>query len=319
MPESEREARTVLSFYRKHGPLPREPFLAACARTAKSLGKGRPLSAYLADLERQISAHSDQGVHSRSTGAQRTMNPTPYPFHDFLRAKHQLQRALLEHHEPFALLTGDTGTGKTALLRELRADIDRARYRVVYFAQARKLGAVGLVKVLGESLRVRPSLCHALGLERLLRALAEDPRTLLLWLDEAHELPEETLAEARALTESDLEGTGPIQVLLIGLPKLRAQLQAQPALWRRIARARGDHRPALRGAQRLPRAPFPVPTAALRAGPQRPVRARQGRARPAPAHVPRDPRARQLRERPHRPRRGRGHPGTLGPRLRAPP
>ena len=162
------------------------------------------------------------------------MNPTPYPFEDFLRAKQRLQRALFEHHEPFALLTGETGTGKTALLRELRAEIDRTRYRVVYFAQARKLGAVGLIKVLGEALRVRTSLCHALSLERLLRALAEDPRTLLLWLDEAHELPEETLAEARAITESDLAGTGPIQVLLIGLPRLRAQLQAQPALWRRL-------------------------------------------------------------------------------------
>jgi type II secretory pathway predicted ATPase ExeA len=162
------------------------------------------------------------------------MNPIPYPFEDFLRAKQRLHRAVLEHHEPFALLTGETGTGKTALLRELRAELDRARYRVVYFAQARKLGAVGLIKVLAESLRVRHSLCHALALERVLRALAEEPRTLLLWLDEAHDLPEETLAEARAITESDLAGTGPVQVLFIGLPKLRAQLQAQPALWRRI-------------------------------------------------------------------------------------
>jgi type II secretory pathway predicted ATPase ExeA len=163
------------------------------------------------------------------------MNSTPYPFEDFLRAKQRLQHALLEHHEPFALLSGETGTGKTALLRDLRAELDRTRYRVLYFAQARKLGAVGLIKVLGEALRVRPSLCHALCLERLLHALAEEPRTLLLWLDEAHELPEETLAEARALIESDLEGARPIQVLLVGLPKLRAQLQAQPALWRRIA------------------------------------------------------------------------------------
>jgi type II secretory pathway predicted ATPase ExeA len=163
------------------------------------------------------------------------MNPTPFPFADFRRAQQRLQRALFEHREPFALLTGETGTGKTALLRELRAQIDRTRYRVVYFAQARKLGAVGLIKVLGEALRVRPSLCHALSLERLLHALAEDPRILLLWLDEAHDLPEETLAEARAITESDLAGTSPIQVLLIGLPKLRAQLQAQPALWRRIS------------------------------------------------------------------------------------
>jgi len=78
------------------------------------------------------------------------MNPTPFPFEDFRRAKQRLQRALIEHHEPFVLLTGETGTGKPALLRELRAKIDRTRYRVVYFAQARKLGAVGLIKVLEE-------------------------------------------------------------------------------------------------------------------------------------------------------------------------
>jgi hypothetical protein len=59
VPESEREARTVLAFYRTHGPLPRQPFLAACARSAKSLGTGRPLTAYLADLERQIGAHRE--------------------------------------------------------------------------------------------------------------------------------------------------------------------------------------------------------------------------------------------------------------------
>ena len=162
------------------------------------------------------------------------MNPTPYPFRDFLRAKANLLSALAEHQEPLVLLTGDTGTGKTALLRELRGELDRARHRVLYFAEAQKLGATGLVKVVAESLRVRTSLCHAVSLDRLLRALVEEPRTLMLWLDEAHGLPEETLAEARALTESHLDGTPRIQVLLIGLPKLRATLQAQPALWRRI-------------------------------------------------------------------------------------
>jgi type II secretory pathway predicted ATPase ExeA len=161
-----------------------------------------------------------------------------------------LLSALVEHPEPFALLSGDTGTGKTALLREIRTHLDRARHRVLYFSEARKLGAAGLVKVLGESLRVRASMCHAVSFERVLRALADEPHSLLVWLDEAHELPEETLAddsrdgggrakqdaraEARALAESDLDGTRRIQILLVGLPKLRAELQALPALWRRI-------------------------------------------------------------------------------------
>ena len=93
------------------------------------------------------------------------MNPHPFPFEDFRRAKHRLLGAVLEHQEPFALLTGETGTGKTALLRELRTELDRARHRVVYFSEARKLGAAGLVKVLAESLRVRASMCHALSLD----------------------------------------------------------------------------------------------------------------------------------------------------------
>jgi transposase InsO family protein len=58
LPQSEREARTVLAFYRSHGPLARAAFSAACTRTGSALGQGRPLSAYLDDLTRQIRAEN---------------------------------------------------------------------------------------------------------------------------------------------------------------------------------------------------------------------------------------------------------------------
>lgn len=163
------------------------------------------------------------------------MNRSPYHYRDFLRAKDSLRNALVEHGETYVLLTGETGTGKTALLRELRTDLDRARQRVLYFSEAKKLGAAGLVKVIGESLRVRISMCHSVSLDRLLRALADETQSIMLWLDEAHELPEETLSEARALAESDLDGGRRVQVVLVGLPKLRMMLQSRPYLWRRIA------------------------------------------------------------------------------------
>lgn len=162
------------------------------------------------------------------------MNRSPFPFRDFVRAKDNLVHALVESGETYAMLTGETGTGKTALLRELRGQLDRTRHRVIYFSAARKLGAAGLVKVTGEALRVRTSMCHSVSLDRLLRALGEETHTVLLWLDEAQDLPAETLAEVRALAESELDGTRRIQVLLVGLPKLRVELQAQPYLWRRI-------------------------------------------------------------------------------------
>ena len=162
------------------------------------------------------------------------MNRSPFPFRDFVRAKDNLTAALVDGGETYAMLTGETGTGKTALLRELRGQLDRGRHRVLYFSAAKKLGAAGLVKVTGEALRVRTSMCHSVSLDRLLRALAEESHTVLLWLDEAQDLPAETLSEVRALAESDLDGSRRIQVLLVGLPRLRAELQAHPYLWRRI-------------------------------------------------------------------------------------
>lgn len=60
LPQTEREAHTVLAFYRRHGPLARAPFTRACARTQLALGGGRALSAVLDDLSRQIRAeHHD--------------------------------------------------------------------------------------------------------------------------------------------------------------------------------------------------------------------------------------------------------------------
>lgn len=56
VPDSEREAHSVLAFYRTYGPLPRKGFEAACQRCRDRLGSGRPLHAYLADLERQVGA-----------------------------------------------------------------------------------------------------------------------------------------------------------------------------------------------------------------------------------------------------------------------
>lgn len=162
------------------------------------------------------------------------MKNAPYPFQDFERAKKSLFAALVEEEEPYALLTGETGCGKTALLRELRQQLDRTRHRVLYFAEARRLGASGLVKVVGESLRVRTSMCHAVTFDRLLKTLPDESHHVMIWLDEAHSLPEETLDEIRALAEGDLDPGPRIQILLAGLPKLRSELQGRPSLWRRI-------------------------------------------------------------------------------------
>ena len=161
-------------------------------------------------------------------------NPEPFPFADYVRARENLERALGEDEDTYLLLTGETGTGKTALVRDLSIAIDRHRYRSLYFSHARALGASGLVRVLARTLRVAPGRSHAETVHALAAQLRDEPVPLWLSFDEAHDLPEETLTEVRTLAESDLGNHSRLRVLFSGLPPLRERLGAIAPLWRRI-------------------------------------------------------------------------------------
>ena len=54
VPASDREAQDVQVFWKTYGPLRRQPFERACARSKAALGQGRPLATYLVDIGRQI-------------------------------------------------------------------------------------------------------------------------------------------------------------------------------------------------------------------------------------------------------------------------
>jgi type II secretory pathway predicted ATPase ExeA len=162
------------------------------------------------------------------------MNAEPFPFRDFTRALDSLEAAIQRGDDPYLLLTADTGTGKTALLRGLRSRLDRCRFRLAYFSQSRLLGAMGFVRVIARTLHVACRRTHPETSREVIRQLEEDPGRLLLWFDDANELPAETLGEARALVESNLGGPSQITVLFAGLPELRERLQGIPPMWRRI-------------------------------------------------------------------------------------
>ena len=158
----------------------------------------------------------------------------PFPFADFERARASVESALTKDDDLYMMLVGDTGVGKTALLRQLHRTLDRCRFRVIYFAHARRLTAPGLIRVLSGQFRLHPKRSHPETVLDLSRHMAEEPAQLLVWFDEAHALPEDTFDEARTFAESNLDGSRPVRLLLSGLPDLRERLMASPALWRRV-------------------------------------------------------------------------------------
>jgi type II secretory pathway predicted ATPase ExeA len=162
------------------------------------------------------------------------MNDAPFPFQDFVRAVDVVERATTDGSDRYLLVTGETGSGKSSLMAELRRRLDRSRFRIAYFSQTNLLGAMGLVRVLARILHLPTRRTHPETFREVVRFLDEEPQQLLLWFDDAQNLPQETLTEARSLVENQLAGPSRISVLFVGLPELRERLQAIPSLWRRV-------------------------------------------------------------------------------------
>jgi len=107
------------------------------------------------------------------------MNPTPFPFRDFVRTLGTLESAIEAGADPYLLVSAESGCGKTALLRSLQAKLDRCRYRIAYFSQARLLGAMGFARVLARTLHVPCRRTHPETTRELVRLFEEEPQRLL--------------------------------------------------------------------------------------------------------------------------------------------
>ena len=151
-----------------------------------------------------------------------------FVYSDFDQAKRRILKAIPQG--PFyGLLTGASGTGKTSLLREVAASLDRHRFQVHYLAQSRASSA-GLGRFLAETLHLTPRRSHTETLRAMAQALRALPFRILLFVDEAHMLPDEALQEVRLLAESELDSPPLFTVFFSGLPELKGRLEA-PALF----------------------------------------------------------------------------------------
>lgn len=135
-----------------------------------------------------------------------------------------------------ALLTAIPGTGKSVLLGAVRDAMARTDARFVYtpLAACNPFGLVGqLAARYGTPIR-RSTAQTATA---LLDELARSTRTEVLFLDEAHRLPDASLEELRLLSNLEFDRRAPFCLLLAGQPQLRERLQ-QPdfdSLWQRLA------------------------------------------------------------------------------------
>jgi general secretion pathway protein A len=147
----------------------------------------------------------------------------------------------VSHGKGFVVITGEVGSGKTTLLRHFLSVLDESFRAAVIFNTG--LNADELLEAIADDLRIplpSPDSGGAAGARRtrktvidavndaLLREF-EAGRTVVVFIDEAQNLPVDALEALRMLSNLETEREKLIQIVLLGQPELQPLL-ARPDL-----------------------------------------------------------------------------------------
>jgi len=141
----------------------------------------------------------------------------------------------LANAEGFIKIVGEVGTGKTMLCRKVLNTLeeDKENYITAYIPNP-VLSPKGLFLAFAEELSIE--IDQDVGHHRLLKAITErlvehsaNSKQVVLFIDEAHAMPEQTLEALRLLTNIETEQVKLFQVVLFAQPELDFLL-SQPSL-----------------------------------------------------------------------------------------
>lgn len=141
----------------------------------------------------------------------------------------------LANAEGFIKIVGEVGTGKTMLCRKVLNTLeeDKEAYVTAYIPNP-VLSPKGLFLAFAEELNIE--IDQDVGHHRLLKAITEklvefsaNNKQVVLFIDEAHAMPEQTLEALRLLTNIETEQVKLFQVVLFAQPELDVSL-SQPSL-----------------------------------------------------------------------------------------
>jgi len=165
------------------------------------------------------------------TGKPFQLNPDPQFYFD--SREHRRAMSFVEYGmhqgEGFIVITGEVGTGKTTLVRNLLANLD-SRQVVAANLVSTQLDAEDTLRMVAGAFGIRTKeLAKSellLSLEALLASHASQGRRCLLIVDEAQNLAAQAVEELRMLSNFQAGTQALLQSFLVGQPEFRAILQA---------------------------------------------------------------------------------------------
>jgi len=157
------------------------------------------------------------------------LNPDPEFFYNSAVHKRALAylRYGLAQGEGFVVVTGEPGTGKTMLVKELFGTL-RKENIVAGLMVTSQVGAEDTLRIVAATFGLPyngdAKAVLLKNLEEFFKLKAREGKRVLLVVDEAQNLPVQSLEELRMLLNFELEGRSVFQVFLLGQGELRSTL-----------------------------------------------------------------------------------------------
>jgi type II secretory pathway predicted ATPase ExeA len=128
--------------------------------------------------------------------------------------------------DTIALLAAESGCGKSTVASLFARALDAASYLVLYICLT-TVKPFGFVSQIASATGLRPGRFKAETVASLIAHLRGLPKKVVLLVDEAHLLPDDSLQDLRLLTTDDFDRKSPFALVLVGQPILRDRL-AEP-------------------------------------------------------------------------------------------
>ncbi len=135
---------------------------------------------------------------------------------------------LMVEHQYFGVLTGEVGSGKSTLIRHLAQTLDPMRYQIVYLSQAdmKPRDFYGqLLRHLGEEPPFSPARAKRLFEDTLTRRAEQGDKSLVVIVDEAHDISPALLLELRFALNQQMDAVSLFSLILVGQSELRRTLR----------------------------------------------------------------------------------------------
>ena len=159
-------------------------------------------------------------------------NITPDPEFPYLSPTYREALATIfygiENRKGFILITGDVGVGKTSILRAYLKNIDRDKVRYLYIINPNLIFKELLEKIFKELQIEAEGLTTVQMVDRLNRVLVDEyqhGRNFVILIDEAQNMPVDTLENMRLLSNLETSTDKLIQIVFAATPEFEQILE----------------------------------------------------------------------------------------------